>query len=54
MESDWVTAESGHEARVYRLTRAGQRALQREVPAWNRYMKVFTRVLEARPTEARS
>ena len=54
VESDWVTAESGHEARVYRLTRPGQRALQREVSAWNRYIKVFTRVLEARPTEARS
>lgn len=49
IESEWRTAESGREARVYRLTRVGQRALQQEVSAWRRYMKVFTRVLEARP-----
>ncbi len=49
IESEWRTAESGREARVYSLTRAGQRALQQEIGAWRRYMKVFTRVLEARP-----
>jgi len=54
VESDWVTAGSGHEARVYKLTRAGHRALQREVSDWHRYIKVFTRVLEARPKEALS
>ena len=49
IESEWRTAESGREARVYNLTRAGQRALLQEVSAWRRYMKVFTRVLDARP-----
>ena len=52
IESDWRVAESGREARVYRLTRAGQQALAREVAAWNRYIKVFTRVLESRPQGA--
>ena len=49
IESEWRTAESGREARVYRLTRAGQQALQREVTAWRRYIRIFTRMLEARP-----
>ena len=49
IESEWRTAESGRDARVYTLTRSGQRALQQEVSAWRRYMKVFTRVLETRP-----
>src|SRR5258706_11645357 len=49
IESEWKTAESGREARVYSLTRAGQKALAQEVTAWRRYIKVFTRVLEARP-----
>lgn len=52
IESEWRIAESGREARVYSLTRAGQRALAREVSEWRRYMTVFTRVLEARPTES--
>ena len=54
IESEWRTAESGREARVYSLTRAGQRELAREVTAWRRYITVFTRVLEARPGESLS
>jgi DNA-binding PadR family transcriptional regulator len=46
--------ESGREARVYRLTRMGERALQRDLAEWRRYIKVFSRVLEARPSEALS
>lgn len=52
IESEWRTAESGRDARVYSLTRAGQKALQSEVSEWRRYMKVFTRVLETRPEQA--
>ena len=52
IESEWRTAESGREARVYTLTRAGQKGLQHEVGAWRRYMKVFNRVLDTRPTES--
>jgi PadR family transcriptional regulator len=49
IEAEWRIAESGREARVYRLTRIGQRELAREVSDWRRYIRVFTRVLEARP-----
>ena len=49
IESEWRTAESGHAARVYSLTRAGRRFLQQEESAWRRYIAVFARVLEARP-----
>ena len=52
IESEWRTAESGREARVYTLTRAGTKALHSEVSAWRRYTKVFTRVLETRPGES--
>jgi PadR family transcriptional regulator PadR len=54
IESEWRTAESGREARVYSLTREGERALQSEVGVWRRYIKVFTRVLESRPAAALS
>ena len=54
IESEWTTAESGREARVYSLTRAGQRELLREVTAWRRYIAVFTRLLEARPGDSLS
>jgi PadR family transcriptional regulator PadR len=53
IESEWTTAESGREARVYTLTPAGKRALASEVAAWRRYIAVFTRVLESRPETAR-
>ena len=48
----WRTAESGHDARVYALTRAGRRTLQQEESDWRRYITVFSRVLEARPEGA--
>jgi PadR family transcriptional regulator PadR len=52
IESEWRTAESGRDARVYTLTREGRRALQSEESDWRRYIKVFTRVLETRPDES--
>jgi len=52
IDSEWRTAESGREARVYSLTRPGAKALQAEMGAWRRYIKVFTRVLDARPGES--
>ena len=54
IESEWREVESGREARVYRLTRMGERALQHDLAEWRRYIKVFTRVLEARPAGALS
>ena len=52
IESEWRTAESGREARVYSLTRQGQRELTREMTAWRRYITVFARMLDARPGES--
>src|SRR4030095_1567232 len=52
IESEWRTAESGRDARVYTLTREGRRELHKEEGAWRRYIKVFTRVLETRPDES--
>lgn len=52
IESEWRIAESGREARVYSLTRSGQKALAREMTEWRRYITVFTRVLETRPRES--
>ena len=52
IESEWRTAESGRDARVYTLTRLGQRELAREMTVWRRYITVFARMLEARPGES--
>ena len=49
IESEWQTAESGHQARVYSLTRLGRKALATEESEWQRYVEVFTRVLSTRP-----
>ena len=47
--SRWETSESGRDARVYVLTEVGRRAMRSEVAAWQRYLAVFARVLDARP-----
>ncbi len=47
--SRWETSESGRDARVYDLTEVGRRAMRSEVVAWQRYVAVFARVLDARP-----
>lgn len=52
--SSWQTTDSGRDARVYRLTEQGRRAMRTEVAAWQRYVAAFSRVLAARPSEALS
>lgn len=47
--SRWETAESGRDARVHELTAVGRKAMRSEVAAWQRYVEVFARVLDARP-----
>ena len=34
LEADWKTAESGKEAKFYRLTKAGRNALESETRSW--------------------
>ena len=50
--SKWRLSETGREARYYEITAEGRRELRREVAAWERYVRSFTRVLSAKPTEA--
>ena len=50
VESAWKRTETGREAKVYHLTAAGRRHLQRELAGWARYVSAMSRVLEARPT----
>jgi len=35
--SDWKTTDNNREARYYRLTAAGRRALEEEVESWRRF-----------------
>lgn len=52
IESAWKTTETGREAKVYKLTIAGRRALHSEVRTWTRYVAAMTRVLDAQPAGA--
>lgn len=49
LTSRWETSEAGREARIYELTAVGRSAMRSEVAAWQRYVAVFARVLDARP-----
>jgi PadR family transcriptional regulator PadR len=52
VESAWKRTETGREAKVYHLTAAGRRQLQRDLDGWSRYVTAMTRVLQARPSGA--
>ena len=45
--SDWGVSTNNREAKFYRLTRTGQRQLQRETENWERMADAVTRVLAA-------
>lgn len=47
LDSEWVTTEAGRRARVYRLTRAGQRRLVTETEDWTRRAAAVARLLRA-------
>lgn len=49
VESEWQLSDAGREARMYRLTEAGRKAVRVEVAAWQRYVAAFARVLDASP-----
>ena len=50
--SKWRQSETGREARYYEITAEGRRELRRELAAWERYVRSFTRVLTAKPAGA--
>jgi len=45
--SDWGVSTNNREAKFYRLTKTGQRQLQRETANWQRMAEAVTRVLAA-------
>jgi transcriptional regulator len=45
--SEWGVSENNREAKFYRLTRTGQRQLQRETELWDRMSAAVGRVLKA-------
>ena len=45
--SEWGVSDNNREAKFYRLTRTGQRQLQRETEQWSRMSAAVGRVLSA-------
>jgi transcriptional regulator len=45
--SEWGVSDNNREAKFYRLTKAGQRQLQRETEQWSRMSAAVARVLSA-------
>jgi transcriptional regulator len=45
--SEWGVSDNNREAKFYRLTRTGQRQLQRETEQWDRMSAAVARVLNA-------
>jgi PadR family transcriptional regulator, regulatory protein PadR len=46
LASDWKTNESGKEAKYYRLTKAGRKALEEETDGWKRLRTAIDMILE--------
>ena len=46
LTADWKTNESGKEAKYYRLTKAGQKALEAETEGWKRLRAAIDLILE--------
>ena len=47
ISSKWGTSDNNRRARVYALTRAGRKQLQREADDWHRMAAIMARVLGA-------
>jgi transcriptional regulator len=43
---EWGTSENGRKAKFYRLTRAGQKRLERETETWERLSAAVARILQ--------
>lgn len=50
--SRWGTSENNRRAKFYRLTRAGERRLDRETLRWTELARAVSNVLDALPSEA--
>ena len=47
LDAEWTETENGRRARVYTLTRAGLRQLERETADWSRRASAVARLLKA-------
>jgi transcriptional regulator len=47
IEAEWGVSDTNRQARFYRLTRAGQRQLERETANWTRMAAAVARILDA-------
>lgn len=45
IDSEWRATDQNRRARYYELTRAGQRALDKEAESWRRYVAVIEQIL---------
>jgi len=45
LAADWKETETGHEAKIYRLTRRGRAQLEKEAASWERLTKAVRLVL---------
>ena len=52
LAADWKTAESGKEAKYYRLTKAGLKALGNETESWQRVRSAIDLVLASKLLKA--
>ena len=50
IKAEWRTSDLGRRAKFYELTRAGRRALEREVANWERLSGAITRVVRLNET----
>ncbi len=46
LAADWGASENNRQARYYRLTAPGRRALETETTSWTRYAALATRILQ--------
>jgi PadR family transcriptional regulator, regulatory protein PadR len=46
IDSEWRTSDQKRRAKYYRLTATGQRALERELAQWRRYVAAVELILE--------
>ena len=47
IESEWRTTENNRNAKYYRLTTAGRRAVATETTSWRRYVEAVDLILES-------
>jgi len=52
LAADWKTADSGKEAKYYRLTKTGRKALETEMESWQRLRSAIDSVLASKLLKA--